>query len=153
MCLMLLVDPDRRRILLGRKLTGFGAGKVIAPGGKVEPGEDVVAAAVRELYEETGVVVRAEHARRTGEITFTWADPSRVPFRVSLVRAEAWTGEPVDTDELAPFWCALEEIPYARMWDDDRIWLPNVLRGTPIHATIGYDFAGECVETIRLQPL
>ncbi|MEJ2212436.1 MAG: NUDIX domain-containing protein, partial [Anaerolineae bacterium] len=43
-----------RQVLLGLKRVGFGAGKLTGIGGKVEPGEEVAAAAARELEEEVG---------------------------------------------------------------------------------------------------
>ena len=53
-------------ILLMRKKQGLGAGKIVAPGGRLEPGETPLACAVRETQEEvcitpTGVVARGEH--------------------------------------------------------------------------------------------
>lgn len=150
MCLALVVDLERRRVLLGRKLRGFGEGKVIAPGGKLEAGESALEAAVRELAEETSLSAVVRDARSVGELLFTWADPQRTPFRVSLVMIERWTGEAEASAELSPFWCPLDEIPYADMWDDDRIWLPNVLRGDVVTATIGYDFVGEFVTCVDL---
>ncbi|MEO0354197.1 MAG: NUDIX hydrolase, partial [Cyanobacteria bacterium P01_A01_bin.3] len=31
------------------------------------------------------------------------------------------------TDEAIPLWSALGDIPYDDMWDDDRIWLPQLI--------------------------
>eukprot|EP00056_Hartaetosiga_gracilis_P017259 m.6783 g.6783 ORF g.6783 m.6783 type:complete len:151 (-) comp5533_c0_seq1:454-906(-) len=44
-------DEDRKRILLGMKKRGFGKGKFNGFGGKLEKGETVEEAAVRELQE------------------------------------------------------------------------------------------------------
>ncbi len=33
------------------------------------------------------------------------------------------------TIQMAPCWFALEDIPYAKMWPDDKYWLPMLLEG------------------------
>ena len=43
-------------------------------------------------------------------------------------------GTPARTAEADPFWCRIDEIPYDEMWENDRIWLPRVLRGERIRA-------------------
>ena len=55
--LTLLLLRSNGRILLGRKKRGFGAGKANGFGGKVEVGETILQAAVREMQEECGVTV------------------------------------------------------------------------------------------------
>jgi 8-oxo-dGTP pyrophosphatase MutT (NUDIX family) len=55
--LTLLLLRSNGRILLGRKKRGFGAGKANGFGGKVEVGETIKEAAVREVQEESGVTI------------------------------------------------------------------------------------------------
>lgn len=45
------------RVLLGRRRGAHGAGTYAFPGGKVDPGERPADAVIRELREETGLVV------------------------------------------------------------------------------------------------
>ena len=56
-----LVFPidEQHRILLGRKKRGFGANKYNGFGGKINAGESFRQCAVRELYEESGILVNA----------------------------------------------------------------------------------------------
>ena len=50
-----IVFDERGRILLIKRLYPPGRGRWSIPGGHVEKGEDVLEAAKRELYEETGI--------------------------------------------------------------------------------------------------
>lgn len=51
------VALDRDRLLMVRRGRGVAAGEWSIPGGRVEPGELVVSAVVREVAEETGLEV------------------------------------------------------------------------------------------------
>lgn len=59
------------------------------PGGKCEPGESVVEAAVRELREETTIVARAQSCHEL------WRSNGGDPgWTVAVVLVDAWEGEP-----------------------------------------------------------
>ncbi|MCU1438552.1 MAG: hypothetical protein JWP66_1639, partial [Naasia sp.] len=57
-------------VLLGDKLTGIGTGRLVGPGGKLEPGETAEEAAVREVAEEVGITVRS--LVRIAELAYTF---------------------------------------------------------------------------------
>jgi 8-oxo-dGTP diphosphatase len=53
--------------------------------------------------------------------------------------ARSHAGTPVSTPEADPFWCAIGEIPYDRMWADDPLWLPRVLAGEKVLGRFIFD--------------
>ena len=113
------------RILLIRKKRGLGAGKINGPGGRREPGETFDDCAVREVREELGVTPLDVVKR--GEQRFQFVDGYST--FVYVYRASGLDGLPVETDEAAPLWVGLDEIPFDEMWEDDRYWLPLVVAG------------------------
>jgi 8-oxo-dGTP diphosphatase len=125
------------RVLLIRKKRGLGAGKINAPGGKIEPDELPVDCAVRETREE--VLVEAQNAVEHGELFFQFTDGYSLHCHV--FRADGCLGEPGETDEALPIWTPLDAIPYHDMWPDDAQWLPLLLAGK--HFRGWFEFDGE----------
>ncbi len=134
------------RILLIEKKRGHGAGKVNGPGGKLDPGESPLECAVRETREE--LLITVEDPRKVGEMWFRMSDYPDILCHVFM--ATAYDGVPTETEEAVPFWVPLAEIPYERMWDDDRHWLPPLLEGETL---IGkFLFQGEKLVSRELTP-
>ena len=123
------------QILLIRKKRGLGKGKVNGPGGKLETGENALDCAARECHEELGITVR--NLECMGEHKFQFLDGYSIHCWV--FRTDDFSGEAIETDEAAPLWTSLDEIPYEEMWEDDRIWLPMVIKGTPFTARWVFD--------------
>lgn len=111
------------QILLIEKKRGLGAGKINGPGGKIDPGETALEAAIRETQEE--LVITPSAPRKLGELQFSMSNCPDILCHV--YRSDDFSGTPTETDEAVPVWTRLEEIPYHRMWEDDRHWLPFVL--------------------------
>jgi 8-oxo-dGTP diphosphatase/2-hydroxy-dATP diphosphatase len=120
-------DKENSRILLGMKKRGFGTGKWNGFGGKPNPGESILDTAKREMVEESGVT--ATHLTEVGNIDFQFYDKLDDILEVHIFRADAWTGEPVEGEEMKPQWFGIDEIPYEKMWVDDKYWLPLLLAG------------------------
>lgn len=121
---LLFVLRDDHALLIHKK-RGLGAGKINAPGGKIDPGETALAAAEREVLEEVGVV--ALGSEEVGELSFQFIDGLRLHVRVFVARDHR--GEPIETDEAVPMWVPFAALPYEQMWADDRVWMPWLLRG------------------------
>jgi 8-oxo-dGTP diphosphatase len=123
------------RVLLIRKKRGLGAGKINAPGGKLEPGETAREAAIRETREEVGVTPLGLEER--GVLHFQFLDGYSLHCVVFL--AHGLEGDPIETPEALPLWFDLGQIPYAEMWEDDRFWLPALLTGKSIAGYFEFD--------------
>ncbi|NOY26414.1 MAG: 8-oxo-dGTP diphosphatase [Oligoflexia bacterium] len=121
---LLFVIHDGHALLI-RKKRGLGAGKINAPGGKLDPGETAIQAAERELHEEVGV--RAEGSKQRGDLSFQFVDGLRM--HVTVFTAHSHHGSPIETDEAVPLWFPLDAMPYDEMWADDRVWIPQMIAG------------------------
>ena len=126
---------DGSRVLLIRKKRGLGAGKVNAPGGRVEPGEKPLEAAIRESQEELRITPTG--LTYSGENLFQFVDGYSI--HVHVYKATGYTGEPEETDEAIPLWTALDAIPYDEMWEDDRLWVPLVFEGVRFSGRYVFD--------------
>jgi 8-oxo-dGTP diphosphatase len=150
LCLIRRHSAAGPQVLLGLKKTGFGAGKWVGLGGHVEPGEKPVAAAVREVEEESGLVVPADSLQHLASIEF------RFPIRPSWDQAtdvfvtSVYQGEPAESDEVEPRWFTEDALPLGLMWDDAQYWLPLVLAGE--HVDVLITFADDCATVARMEP-
>jgi len=122
-------------VLLIRKKRGLGAGKINGPGGKLDSGETDQACAHRELFEELCITVT--ESVNHGRLRFQFVDKYSIDVQVFL--AESFTGIPKETEEAIPLWFEFNKIPYAEMWEDDRIWLPRVLSGDCVDGRFIFD--------------
>ncbi|MGW3102936.1 NUDIX domain-containing protein [Streptomyces sp. NPDC001100] len=72
----------------------FGRGMWDLPAGKNEPGEPVTETAVRELYEETGIVVAPESLKVVHLIHAAAGVDAPHGFLTVVFVADKWSGEP-----------------------------------------------------------
>ncbi|MFD1713476.1 8-oxo-dGTP diphosphatase [Amnibacterium flavum] len=125
-------------VLLGEKLTGIGRGKVVGPGGKLEPGESAVAAAVREVSEEVGLTVGEADARPIARLEYSFPHRPEWSQASTAFVATRWSGEPRSSRELSPVWFPIGALPLERMWADARLWLPRALAGEFVRGECSY---------------
>ena len=121
---LVFVFRDAELLLIDKK-TGLGKGKVNMPGGKVDPGETPEQCAVRECQEEVGITVSG--LEYCGMHKFQFVDGYSI--QVWVYRTQAFEGRPHETREARPMWVRQDEVPFDDMWEDDRFWLPMVVRG------------------------
>ncbi|MDF9839214.1 MULTISPECIES: NUDIX domain-containing protein [unclassified Paenibacillus] len=98
-------------LLLRRYNTGHMDGYYGFPGGKLDGGETLQMAAIREAREETGVRIDPAHLHMLGTMHIKTAGAERIDF---FFRAEEWSGEvsniePDKCDELS--WFNMDKLP------------------------------------------
>jgi ADP-ribose pyrophosphatase YjhB (NUDIX family) len=109
-----IITDGHGQILLVRRAIEPGYGKWVIPGGYVDRGEEVQAAAVREALEESGVHVRLDR------LVNIYSYPGRLP--VIIVYAASMTGGCLACDD---------EGLEARFFDPDEIpWEELAFRST-----------------------
>jgi len=119
-----LIIRDGRVLLGRRKKDGFGHGKWLGFGGKVEPGESIEEGMKREFIEE--VCIEVEEFEKRGVLTFHYInDPD---MEVHYFEVTAHRGEPLETREMENAWFEIKDIPYDEMFPNDSYWLPMFLR-------------------------
>lgn len=139
------------QVLLGRKKTGLGVGYHVGLGGKLEPGEAAVEAAVREVAEEAGVTVDPADLDPRGELLYLFPHRESWSQRSSVFVTTRWQGEPAESDELVPAWHDVADLPLDEMWDDARQWLPDVLVGG--HVSHEFTFGDDLATVVSDRPL
>ncbi len=139
--LCLIVKRDDKRnvsdVCLAMKKRGFGQGRWNGMGGKVEHGETVEQAMVREVFEESMVDVKQYD--KVAELSFTFIKSPDWNQLVHVFMCDEWEGEVQETEEMKPRWFLRDDIPYDDMWPDDKYWLPEVLKGTKLRADFVFE--------------
>ncbi len=130
-------DLETQEICLAMKKRGFGMNKWNGVGGKVEPGESIEQAAIRETEEEISVTIK--DIVKVAELTFYFSDNPDWNQIVHVYFTENWEGEPVESEEMKPQWHTIDSIPYENMWPDDKFWLPELIKGHKLKASFTLD--------------
>jgi 8-oxo-dGTP diphosphatase len=111
---MLILEREGQVLLAERSGTGYADGALNLPSGKLDPGEDVVTAVIREAREEIGIslartAVRAVHVMHhrnpEGETRIGW-----------FFTADHWDGEPYNAEPqkcARLIWAPLTSLPPA----------------------------------------
>ncbi len=138
-------------ICLAMKKRGFGVGNWNGYGGKMEEGERIESAAIREISEESGVVVDEKVLSKVACINFHFKDGKH--FETHIFIAHTWEGEPRETEEMRPAWFTFDSIPYDEMWGPDAYWLPRVIGGEKIQGDVWFGEDGKSAEKMEWNEL
>lgn len=134
--LTLLKKDDE--ILLAKKKRGFGIGKYNGVGGKIEKNETSKEAMIRETYEE--IKVTPIEFEKVGKIEFNeYYKGKKQKIIMDIYIAYKWIGTPEESEEMNPTWFSIKNIPYDKMFPDDKYWLPLILEHKKIDAYFEFD--------------
>lgn len=109
-------DKAARRVLVLQRgeHAKFGRGMWDLPVGKSEPGEPVTETAVRELYEETGLVVEAESLKLVHIVHAALEVEAPSSFLTVVFVTDEWTGVPENREPLKHAqvrWVQVDAVP------------------------------------------
>jgi mutator protein MutT len=149
--LCILTNKESSKLLLGMKKRGFGQGKYNGFGGKIEPNETIEEAAVRELHEETNIKASPENIEKVGKLNFVYSNKQEWNQIVHVFIVRNWEGSPKESEEMKPEWFNVKDIPFHKMWADDKHWLPLILQGKKLEADIVFDKDNESIKDLNIK--
>ena len=96
-------------------------------GGVIDAGESPEDAVVREMAEETEVIVNQQALINHGAI-------EAEDICLHIFTAGKWSGklEIKDSSLKELKWFSFNDVPYSKMWAGNDKWLPQILAGKPI---------------------
>jgi 8-oxo-dGTP diphosphatase len=138
--LCFVTHGDEVLLLRGGPRKRLWAGLYNGVGGHIEPSEDIRAAVLREVKEETGLEVG--DVRLRGVVHVDVDDPT-LGVLFFVFTAIAPGKQVVPTPEGSLEWCRAQSLPFAEMVEDLRVILPVVLAmgpaDPPFFAAYSYD--------------
>ena len=146
------LEEDGRYLLLHRtkKAGDENAGKWIGVGGKFLPGESPEECLLRDVKEETGLLLARWRFR--GLVTFVALD-GRGELEwgeyMHLFTADRWQGELTSCDEGELAWVEKTKLPQLPMWAGDRVFLSLLAQERPFFS-LKLVYQGEELRQVRL---
>ncbi|GAA2136766.1 NUDIX hydrolase [Kitasatospora kazusensis] len=135
--MLILERADGKILLAERANTGYADGLLNLPSGKVDDGESVTDAVIREAFEEIGIKVDADDLRTVHVVHFR--NPEGQPRVGWFFATRRWEGEPVNAEPAkcaGLTWVTPEQLP-SHTVPYNAAGIAAYLRGTP-HATEGW---------------
>src|SRR5579883_1207796 len=135
-------SPDRRQVLLVHRTARPADphyGKYNGLGGKLEPGEDVVACLRREVREEAGI--DCGEPQLAGTVSWPGFGKHGEDWFGFIFRVTDWTGTPLAASPEGPLaWVDVGAVLGLPLWEGDRYFLPLVFdfAALPFHGVMPY---------------
>lgn len=135
------IEKEGKYLMLHRvkKHHDINAGKWIGVGGHVENGETPEECLLREVKEETGLVLTAYRLR--GLVTFL--SDACEPELMCVFTADAFDGEMIECDEGELAWVEKSDVLALPTWEGDRVFLERLLSGDERFFSIKLRYEGD----------
>ncbi|HMM65886.1 MAG TPA: 8-oxo-dGTP diphosphatase [Dokdonella sp.] len=137
-----VLSEDRSRVLLihrNARADDQHLGKYNGLGGKMDPGEDVVACMRREIHEEAAI--ECTHLSLRGTISWPGFGKQGEDWLGFVFLIERYTGTPLESNPEGTLeWIEVGRILELPLWDGDRHFLPLVFDSDPraFHGVMPY---------------
>lgn len=137
-----VISPDGRQTLLIHRNTrpdDYHLGKYNGLGGKLEPGEDVVACMKREIREEAGL--ECVDLQLRGTVSWPGFVNNTEDWFAFLFRIDRYRGTPrSENPEGTLTWVPINQVLDLPLWEGDRYFLPLVFSDDPrqFHGVMPY---------------
>ena len=135
------IEKEGKYLMLHRvkKHHDINAGKWIGVGGHVENGETPEECLLREVKEETGLVLTAYRLRGLG----TFLSDVCEPELMCVFTADAFDGEMIECDEGELAWVEKSDVLALPTWEGDRVFLERLLSGDERFFSIKLRYEGD----------
>jgi len=123
-----VIDKNKNSTLMihrVKKKNDYHRGKWNGLGGKFEPGESPEECAVREIEEESGLIIK--NIAMKGFITFPMFD-SKEDWYVFLFTANEYEGELIGSNEGNLDWIPNEKLTDLNLWEGDKYFIPWIFK-------------------------
>lgn len=145
-------DDAYLMLLRNKKPDDINAGKWIGVGGKIQDGESIEECLVREVEEETGIVLR--DYRKHGLVYFRYGDD--VHETMHLFTAHLPDDAPAELPDCAEgtlAWIPKSEVLDVELWEGDKVFLRMLLDGDRgFSLALDYDEEGNLIDVRDVTP-
>jgi 8-oxo-dGTP diphosphatase len=130
-----------KRVLLIKKSPElFGGGKWSVLGGKMRPEESPEQTCLREVFEESGLLV--DGLKYHGVLEFWFGTEGEPDWVVHAFSTSSFQGQLTESAEGILQWTGVDEIPYTEMWADNKHWFPLLFEGKAFHGRFWFNREG-----------
>jgi 8-oxo-dGTP pyrophosphatase MutT (NUDIX family) len=135
--------------LLIKSDDGINKGKWNAPSGEVQKGESPAKAAMRHVFQQTGLYVSKVTSH--GTIRLFLNGKNEFNYLMHVFSTKLFSGDLKPNIKGEAKWFNAPDLPYYEMWADDKYWVNLVLQGKEFDADFFFDEKNEKITKYRIK--